>query len=69
MCQNTGFPVFSCVRTESIRENSRQRKRQGYDQKRKLFRTNSFVLTHSSTKKIYNEPVRENPYSGIFYAV
>ena len=26
---------------------------QGYDQKRKLFRTNSFVLAHSSAKKIY----------------
>ena len=24
---------------------------QGYDQKRKLFRTNSFVLAHSSAKK------------------
>ena len=28
---------------------------QGYDQKRKLFRTNSFVLAHSSAKKIYIE--------------
>ena len=28
---------------------------QDYDQKRKLFRTNSFVLAHSSAKKIYNE--------------
>ena len=28
---------------------------QGYYQKRKLFRTNSFVLAHSSAKKIYNE--------------
>ena len=26
---------------------------QGYDQKRKLFRTNSFVLAHSSAKKFY----------------
>ena len=28
---------------------------QGYDQKRKLFRTNSFVLAHSSPKKFYIE--------------
>ena len=28
---------------------------QDYHQKRKLFRTNSFVLAHSSAKKIYNE--------------
>ena len=28
---------------------------QGYDQKRKLFRTNSFVLAHSSAKKFYVE--------------
>ena len=28
---------------------------QGYDQKRKLFRTNSFVLAHSSAKKFYIE--------------
>ena len=28
---------------------------QGYDQKRKLFRTNSFVFAHSSAKRIYNE--------------
>ena len=28
---------------------------QGYDQKRKLFRTNSFVLAHSSAKKFYFE--------------
>ena len=28
---------------------------QGYDQKCKLFRTNSFVLAHSSAKKIYIE--------------
>ena len=28
---------------------------QDYDQKRKLFRTNSFVLAHSSAKKILNE--------------
>ena len=34
-------------------------KPQDYDQKRKLFRTNSFVLAHSSAKKIYGqrEPV------------
>ena len=65
--------MFSCVRTESIPEKARYDQgydhKQGYDQIRKLFRTNSFVLAHSSTKKIYNEPVRENPYSGIFYAV
>ena len=30
---------------------------QGYNQKRKLFRTNNFVLVHSSAKKIYNEQV------------
>ena len=28
---------------------------QGYDQKRKLFHTNSFVLAHSSAKKVYIE--------------
>ena len=28
---------------------------QGYDLKRKLFRTNSFVLAHSSAKKFYIE--------------
>ena len=28
---------------------------QGYDQKRKLFRTNSFVLAHSLAKKFYIE--------------
>ena len=28
---------------------------QGYDHKRKLFRTNNFVLAHSSAKKIYIE--------------
>ena len=28
---------------------------QGYDQKRKLFRTNSFMLAHSSAKKFYIE--------------
>ena len=37
-----------------IRENTGQRKPRGHDQKRKLFRTNSFVLAHSSAKKIYN---------------
>ena len=28
---------------------------QGYDQKRKLFRADSFVLVHSSAKKVYIE--------------
>ena len=28
---------------------------QGYDQKRKFFRANSFVLAHSSAKNIYNQ--------------
>ena len=41
-----------------IRENTYQRKPQGYDQKHKLFRTNSFVLVDSSVKKIYNEQLR-----------
>ena len=31
---------------------------QGYDQKRKLFPTNSFVVAHLSAKKIYNEQLR-----------
>ena len=38
-----------------IRENTYQRKPQGYDQKHKLFCTNSFVLAESSVKKIYIE--------------
>ena len=43
------------VNSVLIWENTGQWKPQGYDQKRKLFRTNSFVLAHSSAKKIYNE--------------
>ena len=31
---------------------------QGYDQKRKLFRTNSFALAHSSAKKVYTERLK-----------
>ena len=38
-----------------ILENTGYKKRQGYDQKRKLFRTNSFVLAHSSAAKISND--------------
>ena len=38
-----------------VHENKSQRKPQGYDQKRKLFRTNSFLHAYSSAKKIYNE--------------
>ena len=34
---------------------------QGYDQKCKLFRTNSFVLPHSSAKTIYNEQLLLKP--------
>ena len=37
-----------CVLTREIMG---QRKPQGCDQKRKLFRTNNFVLSHSSAKK------------------
>ena len=32
-----------------------QTKPHDYDQKTKLFRTNSFVPAHSSVKKMYNE--------------
>ena len=38
-----------------IRKNTNQKNTQGYDQNRKLFRTNNFVLAHSSAKKIFNE--------------
>ena len=38
-----------------IRENTDQSKPQGYDQQRKLFCTNNFVVAHSSAKKIYND--------------
>ena len=41
-----------CVKSIQIRSFSGP---QGYDQKRKLFRTNSFVLAHSSAKRIYIE--------------
>ena len=38
-----------------VQENANQKTPRGYDQKRKLFRTNSFVRMHSSAKKVYNE--------------
>ena len=41
-----------CVKSIQIRGFSAP---QGYDQKRKLFRTNSFVHAHSSAKKFYFE--------------
>ena len=44
------FPVFS----PNTRKYGPEKTPQVYDQKRKSFRTNSFVLAHSSTKKIYN---------------
>ena len=44
-----------CVKSVQIRSFPAP---QDYDQKRKLFRTNSFVLAHSSAKKIYNEQLR-----------
>ena len=49
-----GFSLtyISPVKVQNPRENKDQRKPQGYDQKRKLFRTNSFVLAHSSAKKL-----------------
>ena len=55
ICENTDFhwPVFS--RFVLIRENTGQWKPPGYDQKRKLFRINSFVLAHSSARKMYNK--------------
>ena len=52
-----GFSLTSTFsyKDRAIQENTSQRKPQGYDQKRKPFRTNSFVSVHSSAKKIYNE--------------
>ena len=43
---------FHCVKNGQIRSSSGP---QDYDQKRKLFRNNSFVLAHSSAKKIYSK--------------
>ena len=43
------FPAFECGKIWT------RKTPQGYDQKRKLFRTNSFVLAHSSAKKFYIE--------------
>ena len=47
MCVCVSVCVCVCVCVSSGR--------QGYDQKRKLFRTSSFVLAHSSAKKFYIE--------------
>ena len=45
------FPVFGL----NTGKYGPEKTPQDYDEKRKLFRTNSFVLAHSSAKKIYNE--------------
>ena len=50
------FPVFS----PNTRKYGPEKTSQVYDQKRKIFRNNSFVLVHSSTKKIYNEQLTLN---------
>ena len=53
-----GFSLtYIPVKVQNPRENKDQRKPQGYDQKRKLFRINSFVLAHSSAKKSWNEQI------------
>ena len=41
-----------------------KQKLKSYDQKHKLFRNNSFVLAHSSVKKIYSEQLSLQ-YNGI----
>ena len=46
------YGVFSCLNTGKY---GPEKAPQGYDQKRKLFRTNSFVLAHSSAKNFYIE--------------
>ena len=49
---------LQCVKSVQIRSFSWST---NYDQKRKLFRTISFVLAHSSAKKIYNEQLTLKP--------
>ena len=45
------FPVFGL----NVGKYGPEKPTQGYDQKRKFFRTNSFVLAHSSAKKFNTE--------------
>ena len=46
--------VDHCVKSDEIWAFSNP---QNYDQKRKIFLTNSLVLAHSSAKKSYNEQI------------
>ena len=47
--------LMKLVDNENTEKYGPEKTPQGYDQKLKLLRTNSFVLAHSSAKKIYNE--------------
>ena len=71
---NSYFPIFGL----STGKYGPKKTPQVYDQKRKLFRTNSFVLAHSSAQKFYIEQLtvkssiqgpEKTPYLDTFHTV